>query len=209
VASLGPCSTPIPATALTGQSHHPPLTNKLSPGCSFFFLTTGVWVMWDSESKSPPDGRATGTVRRSEDGGRSWTSVVLNGAGAYSYSCLSKMPTPYSTQFVGLAWETVLPGSGTPKSWSASNVVFTRVPQNLSAAPACMVTLDHQLSESACTLMDFGCFDDDHTSMWVGNGCRGVFTCNGKLNVSCYPCPPRPTACPPRPAQALCSCQHT
>ena len=33
---------------------------------------------------------------------------------------------------VGLAWETVLPGSGVPKSWSANNVVFTAIPQNFS-----------------------------------------------------------------------------
>ena len=45
-----------------------------------------------SESKSPPDGRASGTVRRSVDGGKTWeASVVLNGHQAYSYSCLSKV----------------------------------------------------------------------------------------------------------------------
>ena len=86
----------------------------------------------DKESKSPPDGRASGTVRRSTDGGKSWpTSVVLNGHGAYSYSCLSTVPQP---GFVGLAWETVLPGSGVPASWSTNNVVFTLIPQNLSNA---------------------------------------------------------------------------
>merc|ERR1712176_1577574 len=47
----------------------------------------------DRESKSPPNGRASGTVRRSTDGGKTWTSVVLNGHNAYSYSCMSKMPT--------------------------------------------------------------------------------------------------------------------
>jgi hypothetical protein len=84
----------------------------------------------DKESKSPPNGRASGTVRRSTDGGKRWpTSVVLNGHGAYSYSCLSRVPQP---GFVGLAWETVLPGSGVPASWSTNNVVFTLIPQNLS-----------------------------------------------------------------------------
>ena len=48
------------------------------------------------ESKSPPDGRASGTVRRSVDGGKTWeASVVLNGHNAYSYSCLSKV-CPYA-----------------------------------------------------------------------------------------------------------------
>merc|ERR1711972_114298 len=46
----------------------------------------------DAESKSPPNGRASGTVRRSVDGGKTWQSIVLNGKEAYSYSCLSKMP---------------------------------------------------------------------------------------------------------------------
>ena len=62
-------------------------------------------------------------------GGKNWTSVVLNGHDAYSYSCLSKVPQP---GFIGLAWETVLPGSDVPKSWSANNVVFTLIPQNFS-----------------------------------------------------------------------------
>ena len=84
-----------------------------------------------SESKSPPDGRASGTVRRSSDGGKTWSSVVLNGHDAYSYSCLAKMPSP---DFVGLIWETVLPGSGVPKTWSTNNVVFSRVPQNFSVS---------------------------------------------------------------------------
>lgn len=84
----------------------------------------------DKESKSPPNGRASGTVRRSTDGGKTWSSVVLNGHDAYSYSCASRMPT---TDFVGLAWETVLPGSGVSPSWSANNIVFTRVPQNFTA----------------------------------------------------------------------------
>ena len=48
-----------------------------------------------TESKSPPNGRASGTVRRSVDGGKTWeASVVLNGHNAYSYSCLSKVRAP-------------------------------------------------------------------------------------------------------------------
>merc|ERR1711918_319609 len=87
----------------------------------------------DTEQKSPPNGRATGTVRRSSDGGKTWeASVALNGDEAFSYSCLSKMPDP---AYIGLAWETVLPGSGVPASWSANNEVFTRVPQSLAVAP--------------------------------------------------------------------------
>ena len=76
-----------------------------------------------TESKSPPNGRASGTVRRSVDGGKSWeASVVLNGHDAYSYSCLSKVPQP---GYIGLAFETVLPGSNMPPATSANNVVFT------------------------------------------------------------------------------------
>jgi hypothetical protein len=120
-----------------------------------------------SESKSPPDGRASGTVRRSVDGGKTWeASVVLNGHQAYSYSCLSKVSssdtfdvrlkvlklglaqqkqTVLSAEdgawrgsqvpqpgHIGLAFETVLPGSGVPDKWSANNVVFALIPQNFS-----------------------------------------------------------------------------
>ena len=65
-------------------------------------------------------------------GGKNWTSVVLNGHDAYSYSCLSKVPQP---GFIGLAWETVLPGSDVPTRWSANNVVFSLIPQNFSGPP--------------------------------------------------------------------------
>ena len=66
----------------------------------------------DKESKSPLNGRAQGTVRRSTDGGKTWAaSVVLNGKHAYSYSCLSKAPGAGN---IGLEWETVLPGSNIP-----------------------------------------------------------------------------------------------
>jgi hypothetical protein len=84
----------------------------------------------DKESKSPPNGRATGTVRRSIDGGQTWeASVDLNGAEAYSYSCLTRVPQP---GYIGLAFETVLPGSTIGRGASANNVVFTLVPQNFS-----------------------------------------------------------------------------
>ena len=53
----------------------------------------------------------------------------INGAAAYSYSCLSKVPQP---GFIGLAYETVLPGSLIKPSASANNIVFTLVPQNFT-----------------------------------------------------------------------------
>jgi len=102
------------------------MVNGAEPG-SIFHANPGHGT--DKESKSPPNGRASGTVRRSTNGGKNWTSVVLNGHNAYSYSCLSKVP---QEGFVGLAWETVLPGSDVPKSWSANNVVFTLIPQNFT-----------------------------------------------------------------------------
>ena len=86
----------------------------------------------DKESKSPPNGRATGTVRRSVDGGKTWeASVDLNGKEAYSYSCLTAVP---QLGYVGLAYETVLPGSAIQPSASANNIVFTLVPQNFTGA---------------------------------------------------------------------------
>jgi len=85
----------------------------------------------NTEVKSAPNGRASGTVRRSVDGGRTWeASVVLNGDDAYSYSCLSHVP---QKGFIGLVWETVLPGSGVPANWSSNNVVFTLIPQNFTS----------------------------------------------------------------------------
>ena len=67
-------------------------------------------------------------------GGKSWeASVVLNGHDAYSYSCLTEVPQP---GFVGVAYETVLPGSDIKSSASANNIVFTLVPQNFSRRDA-------------------------------------------------------------------------
>ena len=88
----------------------------------------------DGENKSPPDGRASGTIRRSVDGGKTWeASLVLNGHGAYSYSCLSEVPQP---GFIGLAWETVLPGTVNhflrPRA-SANNILFSLIPQNFTS----------------------------------------------------------------------------
>ena len=53
----------------------------------------------------------------------------INGKAAYSYSCLTKVPQP---GFIGLAYETVLPGSLIKPSASANNIVFTLVPQNFT-----------------------------------------------------------------------------
>ena len=68
------------------------------------------------------------------DVARSWeASLVLNGNGAYSYSCLSDVP---EADFIGLAWETVLPHTHNsylrPKA-SANNVLFTRIPKNFTS----------------------------------------------------------------------------
>ncbi len=85
----------------------------------------------DTESKSPPNGRASGTVRRSIDGGVTWeASVRLNGNKAFAYSCLTHVP---QTGFIGLAFETVLPGSDISAKASANNIIFTLVPQNFSS----------------------------------------------------------------------------
>ena len=83
------------------------------------------------------------SLRGVTTGGKNWSSVVLNGHDAYSYSCLSKVPQP---GFIGLAWETVLPGSDVPTSWSANNVVFTLIPQNFSGSPP-PNSVDHQMAE--------------------------------------------------------------
>jgi hypothetical protein len=50
---------------------------------------------------------------------------------AYSYSCLTAVPEP---GFIGLAYETVLPGSAIKAGASANNIVFTLVPQNFTTA---------------------------------------------------------------------------
>ena len=92
------------------------------------------------ETKSPPDGRASGIIRRSENGGRTWeASVVLNGHEAYAYSCLTEVPQP---GFIGLAFETVLPGSDIRKTASANNVVFVVIPQNFSDDQSTLKTDD-------------------------------------------------------------------
>jgi hypothetical protein len=92
------------------------------------------------ESKSPPGGRASGVVRRSVNGGRSWeASVILNGRDAYAYSCLTEVPQP---GLIGLAFETVLPGSDIRPKASANNVVFVLIPQNFTSQQPLMKTDD-------------------------------------------------------------------
>ena len=59
----------------------------------------------------------------------------------------------------------------------------------VSVSAACTVSLSHQLSSSSCT-GKFGCSGSD--TMWVADGCRGYFTCNGASNVKCDPCDPSP-----------------
>jgi len=59
-----------------------------------------------------------------------------------------------------------------------------------SASAACEVTLSEQLSKTSCS-GQFGCFDSNN-SMYVRNGCRGVFTCNSNERVRCDPCDPHP-----------------
>ena len=46
-----------------------------------------------------------------------------------SYSCLTAVPEP---GFIGVAFETVLPGSAIQADASANNIIFTLVPMNLS-----------------------------------------------------------------------------
>ena len=53
----------------------------------------------------------------------------INGHEGYSYSCLSEVP---EQGFVGVAYETVLPGSSIVGRASANNIVFTLVPQNFT-----------------------------------------------------------------------------
>ena len=78
-----------------------------------------------------------------------------------------------------------------------------------AVAPACNVTLQKQSSETKCTggpWGKFGCFSNDSNYMWAGEGCRGVFLCNGHGNVSCgagfgrkLACPCIPGTLPPPP----------
>eukprot|EP00729_Bicosta_minor_P015301 gene15301-16152_t len=67
---------------------------------------------------------------------------------------------------------------------ACTNSVFAAAPS--PPAPAvCSVTLGTQVSKSHCTAgATFGCTNGTDT-MWVTDGCRGVFTCNGVENVHC------------------------
>lgn len=67
---------------------------------------------------------------------------------------------------------------------ACTNSVFAAAPS--PPAPAvCSVTLGTQVSKSHCTTgTTFGCTNGTDT-MWVTDGCRGVFTCNGVENVHC------------------------
>eukprot|EP01079_Euglenida_sp_SAG-EU17-18_P005303 gene5304-948_t len=62
-----------------------------------------------------------------------------------------------------------------------------------ATALGCDVELERQMSLTPCQ-GNFGCYASNN-SMWVREGCRGVFNCNGHTNALCDPCDPGP--CPP------------
>ena len=72
---------------------------------------------------------------------------------------------------------------------SASPLVFTATIMNCSAPPppphpTCDLSLVTQLSLKTCTRdVNFGCVSNV-AEMWVADGCRGVFACDG-MNVTC------------------------
>eukprot|EP01043_Picozoa_sp_COSAG02_P048226 COSAG02_NODE_4718_length_5059_cov_6.717540_2_plen_274_part_00 len=74
--TFGACQ---PAPALIGPVCQATMvTVPTRQGLAIFHANPGHGT--DKESKSPPDGRASGTVRRSVDGGKTWeASTVLNG----------------------------------------------------------------------------------------------------------------------------------
>ena len=72
----------------------------------------------------------------------------------YSYSCLTEVPEP---GFVGVAYETVLPGSSIRSIASANNIVFTLIPTNFSNA-----TVSAEVSAEATRLKN-----DDARGDWM------------------------------------------
>jgi hypothetical protein len=121
----------MPEPELVGPVCQATMLSVAAPGGGRVIFHANPGHGTDKESKSPPDGRASGTVRRSLDGGFGWNaSVDINGKDAYSYSCLTEVPQP---GFIGLAFETVLPGSDIKADASANNIVFTLIPTNLSS----------------------------------------------------------------------------
>jgi len=73
----------------------------------------------------------------------------------------------------------------------------------VAVSSGCTVEIAQQLSQSACK-GNYGCFDGNN-SMWVSNGCRAFFSCNGISNVKCDPCDPGP--CPhSKSVRHTCDC---
>eukprot|EP00730_Choanoeca_flexa_P013056 TRINITY_DN4924_c0_g1_i3.p1 TRINITY_DN4924_c0_g1~~TRINITY_DN4924_c0_g1_i3.p1 ORF type:complete len:488 (+),score=122.55 TRINITY_DN4924_c0_g1_i3:2-1465(+) len=57
--------------------------------------------------------------------------------------------------------------------------IYNCTPQ-VKPTPNCSITLVQQFSHAACTAgSDYGCNDNNGT-MWVDNGCRGQFICDGR-----------------------------
>eukprot|EP01046_Picozoa_sp_COSAG06_P008878 COSAG06_NODE_455_length_15521_cov_8.312022_1_plen_155_part_00 len=64
---------------------------------------------------------------------------------------------------------------------------------------SCQVSLQKQTSITNCTggpWGRFGCFGNDTKYMWAGEGCRGIFRCNGNSSVPCGDGFHRKLACP-------------
>jgi len=65
-----------------------------------------------------------------------------------------------------------------------------------STSGTCSVMLAHQHSSTECKEgKNFGCLDD-MKNMWIANGCRGTFVCNGVKDVSCDVMGGKNTTCP-------------
>jgi hypothetical protein len=133
--------------------------------------------------------------------------LYVNGSRAARTSVLWKAATP-----TGWTWSTNgfhVTGDETPLGWlNPSSVEFlwkargyftlqrctVAKVSNLSTAtsqpvkvvsPAsapCSVSLVHQISSTSCKGR-FGCFPN--RSMWAGDGCNGIFLCDGHPNVHC------------------------
>lgn len=95
----------------------------------------------------------------------SWeASLVLNGHGAYSYSCLSEVP---ESGFIGLAWETVLPGTHNsylrPRA-SANNILFTRIPRNFTTGNVTLLHTPNEMSKGTIRPPTSSILKSDDTS---------------------------------------------
>ena len=112
----------------------------------------------------------------------------------------------YEREASAMAISSSSSSSSSPSSSAAAAAAGRETAPADGTDGTCSISLTKQLSSADCAKdRSFGCSSATNNTMWVKDGCRGVFTCGGVKSVVCNPCNPHP--CPaPKNTTYSCKC---